>query len=138
MGRGTSPAWESCPAYLEVKYSSRDKIGLYLYLEKNTGVEREPSPGPVTLGLVCLGASLEPPCPHPHFHTPLAAPLRMCPQLSWLACPQIAWSYWKNQSCFLCPPLLGTQRGTSCNSRVIVDSQEGMSFLEWKLGLGRS
>lgn len=52
-----SPAWESCPAYLEVKYCSRDKIGLYFYLEKNTGVEREPSPGRVTLGLVCLRES---------------------------------------------------------------------------------
>lgn len=40
------------------------------------------------------------------------------------------------ESCFLFLPLLGTLQNTSYNS-MGVDSLEGLSCLEWKLGLGR-
>lgn len=75
-----SAAWESCPSYLEVRYCSQDKVVLYFYQEKDSGGGREPSPGPVTLGLVCLrDPAWSLPVLTP-FSTLLAAPLRIRPQ----------------------------------------------------------
>lgn len=39
---------------------------------------------------------------------------------------------------FPVPSLLSTQQGTTCNLQVRVDSSVGLSFLEWKLAVGRS